>query len=96
MIYRLFTKYLQILNNITTNIKIRKLKPNARKLKINNVTVDTLTHLIPLVPFYTLWKHQKTLGFLFSGGIETRDMKWVKGQSCHLREASKLIRIIST
>ena len=29
-----------------------------------------LTHFIPLVSFYTPWKHQKTSGFLFSGGIE--------------------------
>ena len=32
-------------------------------------------HFIPLVSFYTLWKHQKTSGFLmFSGGIG-RDLK---------------------
>ena len=28
------------------------------------------THFMPLVSFYTPWKHQKTRGFLFSGGIE--------------------------
>ena len=68
MIYRLFTKYLQILNNITTNIKISKLKPNARKLKINNVTVDALTHLIPLVPFYIPPGNiRKPLVFCFQG-----------------------------
>ena len=30
-----------------------------------------VTHFIPLVSFYTPWKHQKTRGFLmFSGGLE--------------------------
>ena len=36
-----------------------------------------LTHLIPLVSFYTPWKQQKTFGFLmFSGGIEK--VQWYK------------------
>ena len=29
-----------------------------------------LTHLMPLISFDTPWKHQKTSGFLFSGGIK--------------------------
>ena len=29
-----------------------------------------LTHFQPMFHFYTPWKHQKTYGFLFSGGIE--------------------------
>ena len=30
-----------------------------------------LTHFMPLISFYTPWKHQKTSDFLmFSGGIE--------------------------
>ena len=29
------------------------------------------THFWPMHPFYTLWKHQKTFGFMeFSGGIK--------------------------
>ena len=39
-----------------------------------------LTHFMPLVSFYTFWKHQKTKGFLvFSGGIEREqwhEMGW--------------------
>ena len=37
---------------------------------------------MPLVSFYTPWKHQKTKGFLmFSRGIERdREMKWVKNR----------------
>ena len=28
-----------------------------------------LTHLLPMLPFYTVWKHQKVLSvLLFSGG----------------------------
>ena len=39
-----------------------------------------LTYFIPLVSFYTPWKHQKTSGFLiFSGDIEREQcMEWVK------------------
>ena len=34
-------------------------------------TADWLAHFIPLISFYTPWKHQKTSGFLiFSWGIE--------------------------
>ena len=37
------------------------------------------THFIPLFSFYNPWKHHKTSGFLFSGGIErASDMKWAK------------------
>ena len=42
--------------------------------------VKLLTHLMSLISFYTLWKHEKTRGFLvFSGGIERdkwHDMGW--------------------
>ena len=38
--------------------------------------LHNLTHFIPLVSLYAPWKHQKTRGFLFSGGIE-RD-QWHK------------------
>ena len=47
------------------------------------VQFSSLTHFMPLVSFYTPWKHQKTIGFLmFSAGLE-RDssMKWVKRSS---------------
>ena len=39
--------------------------------KTINLQVNTLTHYSPVLFFYALWKHQKTLGFLiFLGGIE--------------------------
>ena len=39
----------------------------------------TLTHFMPLVSFYTPWKHQKTSGFfmLFRGIERASGMKWV-------------------
>ena len=40
-----------------------------------------LTHLMPLVSFYTPRKHQKTFGFLmFSGGLE-KDQWYEMGQA---------------
>ena len=37
-----------------------------------------LTHFMPMIYFYTPWKHQKTIGFLmFSGGIE-RQVTWTE------------------
>ena len=45
-----------------------------------NVSRITLTHFIPLVSFYTPWKHRKAFGFVvFSGGIERdqlHEMGW--------------------
>ena len=39
-----------------------------------------LTHFMPVLSFYTPWKHQETFGFLmFSGGVESdqwHDMVW--------------------
>ena len=39
---------------------------------------NALTHFMPLISFYTPWKHQKNKGFqMFSGGIERdRGTKW--------------------
>ena len=42
-------------------------------------TFNTLTHFMSLFSFCTPWKHQKTSGFLFSGGIEREqwhEMNW--------------------
>ena len=52
---------------------------NTRKPKVFSVfrvfemrtwTRNGLTHYSPVLLIYTPWKHQKTLGFLFSGGID--------------------------
>ena len=37
---------------------------------VATLLLDRLTHVISLVYFYTIWKHQKTKRFLFSRGIE--------------------------
>ena len=37
-----------------------------------------LTHFIPLVSFCTLWKYQKTPGFLMFPMEEIIDMEWVE------------------
>ena len=71
-------KSVVITNTYTQKIWCGSLKRMKKKF---NSTVTyfslrmVLTHFIPLVSFYTLWKHQKTFGetsgfLMFSGGIE--------------------------
>ena len=46
------------------------------------VPVIMLTHLCPMVPFYTPWKHQKTKGFLmFLGWYKIKTLTWNGTQS---------------
>ena len=75
--------------NAITQALLLNLQPPKRNRKSGNSKEECegqlvfieliLTHSMPLISFYTPWKHQKTRCFLmFSGGIE-RDssMKWV-------------------
>ena len=47
---------------------------SRRKLYVN--IVNGLTNFTPLISFYTPWKHQRTFGFLFSGGYGKRPVVW--------------------
>ena len=80
-------KLVSYLQNIRVNsshhaMQIRLL--NARhQLHLGEVSnfweywYGSLTHFQPMFHFYTIWKHQKTSGFLiFSGGIEVEH--WLK------------------
>ena len=43
----------------------------AQNTKFMRYAGKVLTHFMPVISFYTPWKHQKTSGFLmFLGGIE--------------------------
>ena len=56
---------------------------------LNCTEIEALTHIMPLVSFDTPWKHQKTFGFLFSGGIE-RDQWHEMGYRKSVQNKSKL------
>ena len=54
--------------------------PNAQEnegeSKTSSKAGAVLTHIMPLVSFYTPWDHQETSDFLFSGGIGKRPVGW--------------------
>ena len=53
-----------------------------------------LTHFMPIVSFYTPWKHRKTRGFLFSRGQkETSGMKWVNNKFAGNRNFILLVQM---
>ena len=59
------------MNIILRHHKSAVVKNNSLESKTPFSVLNALTHFMPLVSFYTAWKHQKTSGFLmFSGGIE--------------------------
>ena len=54
----------------------------TREVGFSFISCHCLTHFMPVVSFYTSWKHQKTRGFLMlPGGLEKDQWHWV-GQ-CH-------------
>ena len=44
--------------------------PHSNSRSIRVIFSLRWTHFMLLISFYILWKHQKTIGFMFSGGIE--------------------------
>ena len=53
--------------------------PYQRKLKEFQLFLRILTLFVPLVSFYTPWKHQTTFGsVIFSGGIEREEAVFVR------------------
>ena len=45
--------------------------------QLSSIHCHIVVHFMTLVSFYTLWKHQKTSGFLmFSGGYRKRLVAW--------------------
>ena len=58
---------------VLCNDKFQVIKPFLNRViakKLPFLSTFRLTHFMPLIFFYTPWKHQKTRGFLFSGSIE--------------------------
>ena len=71
--FKTFIKKIQIFTLHKYNVALKWLTA-----KVSNLFL--LTHIWPMFPFYTPWKHQKTCDFLvFSGGTNGNiDQKWVK------------------
>ena len=74
-LYLSFTHVIPMLNLFTPENVVfcvrRFLSSVDKQCEIKNIWVAILIHFIPLVSFYTPWKHQKTIDFLmFSWGKE--------------------------
>ena len=74
---------LKIVNKYLTEAQVQKrliYQMSKSEPKVTNVFIPSLAHFMPLISFYTPWKHHKTRSFLrFSEcmGLLTTDIKWV-------------------